>query len=249
MKFCDQRGAELDDNSKFCNECGHKLPIDSTETDQKVEGEIEGEIEQDERACKKYTSLLKKLNYYSNKKHFRIVIVGLVVVIIIGGAIFYKNREEEKYLANIRGLESSMDMCKEDADIVCVITQRVWYNTLYEKSEDLTDEYTKDNDGDFNSDYKDSITRLYSSSYIQLKVADIEDSQDEVKEMMNEIQKSSDKNEKYYEAASNLYGQYKFITNLALYPEGSYKSYTGNYNEHTQDYEMATEKLDTILSE
>lgn len=77
----------------------------------------------------------------------KLVILGIVILIIVCGVIGFVLISKNNKASYIEKLETTrLEMLDggSKAESLCNLTNKVWYNAIYEKYDNETDEYTKD---------------------------------------------------------------------------------------------------------
>ena len=223
-KYCTECGAKLEEGMTECPNCG--CPVDDMQgwkTDEKPQKvEVTG------------VKVTKKIK----------LIIGIAVVLLLaGGTIVFgviqyqkkKAAEEyaqwvEEYYDNLQLATDTMLTGASDAESSANLIKQVWYNAIYEKRDDKTDEYTRP-EGYFVSDFNHAISNLYADSSFSSNISSIEDNQDTVKELMKKLKNPPDEYKDAYDAISELYDAYISLTNCATDPSGSLQTYSSTFND------------------
>lgn len=193
------------------------------------------------------------------KEHKKVIIVSILLfILIIGGIIgFYiysKNEYNKKVnLLSIQMLGSSAD-CEELANL----TSDVWYNTIYEKSDEKTNQYTirssyyKENlpfynykDYQFNNDFNTSISNLFVDKADE--VSKIKKEAEDIKNQVKDLKNAPLGQKDIYNELIEFNNAYQELVNLATNPTGSYTEYVKNKNEKIENGLNAYERLSTLL--
>lgn len=135
-----------------------------------------------------------------------------------------------------------------DAEGLCNLTKSVWNNCIYEKSDIETNKYTKAN-GKFYDDFNDALSSLYSDDSTLQIIDSIEENQKLVESIMRELQSPPDGLQTCYDTVTELYNVYKQITNLAISPEGSLKTYSDNFSTYDSDFMKYYDQLGLQIPE
>ena len=198
-------------------------------------------------------------NPVSKKK---IIAIFVILIIIVGGGIgaflgvkAYKEKkaaaEAASYAANYSitfgNAINSMISGASDAESCGALIHDVWYNTIYEKSDPLTNKYTKNDLGRFNSDFNDSLAKLFKDSDYSSKITSIKSNMDTVADYMKRLQNPPEDQKNAYGAISDLYNCYLSLTGIVINPTGSLSSYTDAFNkadtEFVNKYNMVKQYL------
>lgn len=215
---CEECGSEFDDSLDSCPNCGYPKPVKQQEiAPQKVE--------------------VTKVSV-NKKKVITGVSVTLVVVLAIIGGIFVKSSIDKKnaeksakaYYNKLESTTSTMFLGCASAESAAGLIHDVWYNAIYEKADDSTDEYTKP-DGFFVSDFNDALFNLQTDSSFSNKISDIESNQKTVEKLMKELKNPPEEHKEAYDTLKEFYDCYLEFTSLATNPNGNLQSYTSDYND------------------
>ena len=227
---CPECSKEISDKVVNCPNCGY--PLKDTEEINSNPQEVE------------VTGFKFKLN--KNK-----IIITIIFVIFIVIAIFlYNDRNEfykhNNYIDSLQNIKALMLNGGAEAEKLCNLTYRVWYNTIYKKTNYETDKYTKKL-GRFNLDFNDSLEALYKDKKTLEVINKIKQNHIEVDEAMKTLKNPTDEMKDCYETILSLYVNYKQYTKLAISPDGSLKSYNEEINDLTNlfmgDYDELTTKI------
>lgn len=238
---CEECGATLTKEDTVCPVCG--CPVEK-------EQETEEKPQQVEVASIKITQKMKK----------SIIAVIVLLVVCVGGGIAYKNYQTTKaaqeyqeayntYIDNLRKAQVLMLSSGSDSESLCNLTLKVWSNSIYEERDSETDKYTRTNGGTgwFNEDFNESLSNLYSDSSIQEKISTIEQDQSRIKNLVKEMQDVPEGLDKCYDTMTALYESYKALSDLAVNPTGSLKSFGESKSSAVSDFMSAFETLDNQI--
>lgn len=225
-KYCPDCGAELEEGMDTCPKCGCPIEniIETEKTPQQVE--VTGV---------KITKKSKKIIMIAI-----IAVIGAAMIAAIGVQTHKKNvaakaaaeaqKQSEEYGTNLNLAAYSMLSGASDAETCGNLIKKVWYNSIYKKSDSKTDKYTKP-DGYFVSDFNDALQNLFSESSFSGQIADINSNKDTVNSLMKKLKNSPEEYKDAYEALSKLYDAYISLTNLATDPTGSLQTFSKNFND------------------
>ena len=241
---CIECGATLSQTDEMCSNCG--CPIEKKAKDSEISPQ---QVEVTSIKMKKRTKQI-------------ILIIVTALIICLGGGIgfkIYSDIKEEQnyqksyneYIDNLEAVQILMLTGGSDAETLCNLTSRVWYNAIYKEESSTTDKYTRENNGSgpFYDDFNDALINLYSASSTINTISDIESNQASVKELMKKLQNPPKGLDKCYDTVSDLYDAYKTLTDLAISPSGSYNEFNGNKNDVVSEFMSAYEKLDNQIPE
>lgn len=225
-KYCPDCGAELEEGMDTCPKCGCPIEniIETEKTPQQVE--VTGV---------KITKKSKKIIMIAI-----IAVIGAAMIAAIGVQTHKKNvaakaaaeaqKQSEEYGTNLNLAVYSMLSGTSDAETCGNLIKKVWYNSIYKKSDSKTDKYTKP-DGYFVSDFNDALQNLFSESSFSGQIADINSNKDTVNSLMKKLKNPPEEYKDVYEALAKLYDAYISLTNLATDPTGSLQTFSQNYND------------------
>ena len=145
--------------------------------------------------------------------------------------------ELEKYIADAEKKEtdlatfydnmvSAYDLILEgavDAESVCNLTTAVWSNAIYQRQDDITDQFTME-DGKFVDDFNVALDKLFANEAYQSSIALINENRESVVSYMREMKEVPEEYAEAYNALKTLFDDYWELTSLALNPVGSYTS-------------------------
>lgn len=220
---CPECGKEVSSQLKRCNNCGYKI--------KKVDK--------------------KKVKMFS-------VIGGVLAVLLVIGSVVginisKKNQEkvDKEYHDQIVVTGSKIYINGLVSSIYCYDIGKVWYNTIFEKSDSRYDQYTKDNSygfSYFNSDFNTSINKYLTLN--KDKMDKLKEQQKEIKESVLKLQKKPNKKYKEaYDKMIELYGAFNNLADQATSPSGTYKDYVAKYNKYSEDLNAAYEQLVVLIPE
>lgn len=236
---CPECGKEISDKVKSCPHCGYPLDDSSqAESPQKVE----------------VTSV--NLGPQSTAKTKKVIFSMVIAVIVIVGITIVafgikKNKEatiRAEYITNLSLARITMLSGGADAETLCNLTKSVWYNTIYEKFDSTTNQYTRTN-GRYNEDFNTSLAALYSDPDTIKTIESIKTNQEEVANIMKELQNPPEDLNSCYNTIDSMYDSYQSFTELAISPSGSLKTFSENFNTYDNDFLMYYQKLETQIPE
>lgn len=243
---CPECSKEISDKVTSCPHCGYPLVDDSA---QKVE----------------LSSIKLKLDR-RKKKIILGTIGGLLLLTIavlgINSSIKEQKRQEaiaeqarieqqeqarkEKYIEDIRALMTTLLTDGIEAEDYLGLVDRVWYNTIYKKSDEETDEYTK-KDGVWNEDFNDSLSKVYAIKFFEISSLDssVETTGEELKKLNNPPEEYKD----IHENLLSLYVSYESYINFAKDPSGSLMTFRESANSKADKFLEDYNKLKAIMPE
>lgn len=213
---CADCGTVLESGTEVCPNCG--CPV---ETEQN-----EISIEEPQKVA--ITSINIPL---FKKKGFWVAIVFAIVALCaaVFGVKIYKDSAAEKYANtyynNMELVSSSMLVGASTAEEAGGLIHDVWYNTIYDKYESETSEYTSGT-----SDFNEALAKLFADPDFQSKIESIKSNQGTVNGYMKSLKSPPDEYKDAYEDLKEYYDAYVEFTNLVINPTGSLQTYTSNFN-------------------
>ncbi len=136
----------------------------------------------------------------------------------------------EEYENNLNSVINTMIQGAGNAETAGNLLIQVWYNAIWENSDEETDKYTKP-DGYFVSDFNDAIDNLFADSSFSETINGIKENQDEVNSMMKQLNNPPEEYKDVYNAVSEFYNAYISLTNCAIYPTGNYNTFMSTFND------------------
>lgn len=241
-KHCMECGAELEEGMIECPNCGCPVETlseqDANERPQKVE--VTGI---------KVTRKIKCI--------IGIVAALLVVVsVIIFGVTQYQKKKAaedyeqrvEEYSDNLKLATVTMLTGADAAESSGNLIKQVWYNAIYKKKDDETDQYTRPKEC-FVSDFNEALDNLYADSSFTSKISGIKDNQDKVNALMKKLKNPPDEYKDAYGAISDFYDAYISLTNCAIEPSGSLQTYSSTFNDADTSALNAYKAMELYLDE
>lgn len=237
--LCEECGEVVSENRDVCSKCG--CPVTKNQTDVSVPQKVE------------LTSVNLPINKKFNKKHkfFIVAILAVLFLSFIIGFIvrnYQKEQYSSNYYSNLESATALMLVGAAKAESTGNLIKSVWYNTIYEEYDGVTDKYTRSNGYGFNDDFNDSLEALFSDQSFKDEILEIESNQETVSEIMKELQNPPEEYTEAYQAIKKLYDSYLELTNLGINPSGSLRTYSESFNnadsETLQNYEAMTLYLD-----
>lgn len=211
---CPDCGKEISSNAEKCIHCG--CPIVKVDT------------------------AMKDINTKKKKSPlFKILIIGLVVLVAIFG---FKAFQSIMYQQNLNTICYEIIQSAANTETCCNQIHDVWYNTIFEVSDESTDKYTMKN-GKFNADFNDSLSALYDDENFINDVSDIKYEQEHILDLMKKLNNPPAKYKESYKYLKELYEEYTKFSNMAIDPSGNLYSYTEEYNESDETLVNKFEKM------
>lgn len=114
-------------------------------------------------------------------------------------------------------------------------TINVWHNAIWKEDNVETDPFTKSG-GVFVTDFNLALQNLFADEAYKNDIADLYLSQLEVKERMKEMTDPPAEFENAFAALEGLYHAYKTFTDIVIYCEGSFNSYSSGFEDADKDF-------------
>lgn len=220
---CPECGKEISDAAHTCPHCGHPFqesqPHDASPVPRKSKRPIIT------AAC---------------------VLVFVAVVGIFVGVQQKRASDRAAYIANLNELRTQIIRGGAIAEKMCNLTKQVWYNTIYEERDNVTDKYTRSG-GVFHNDFNTSLSFLYAEDNTATVISGLQTSRELVDGIMANLQNPPSEFSACYEAADSLYDAYCGLLDLAISPSGSLKTYSENFSEYDGDLMKYYNKLEALI--
>lgn len=219
---CPECGKEISDAAQACPHCGH--PVQESQP-------------QDVPAPRK-----------SNRPIFMAACVLLLVAVVGIFVSVQQKRTSDRaaYIASLNELRTQAIRGGSIAEQMCNLTKRVWYNTIYEERDSVTDKYTR-NGSVFHDDFNTSLSLLYADDNTMTVISGLRASRELVDGIMADLQNPPAEFSACYEAADSLYDAYCGLLDLAISPSGSLKSYSEKFSEYDGDLMKYYNKLEALI--
>lgn len=180
------------------------------------------------------------------KKKHKAIITSVIVLALIAVIIFSigvsQQVKEVEYYKNMETASYSMLDGAVKAETAGNLIKSVWYNAIYEKRDNETNQYTMKN-GKFVDDFNDALGNLFEDEEFRKAVSEIRDNQNEVAELMKTLKNTPKKYEESYSVLKEYYDNYIKLTNLAINPAGSLKSFSEDFNTYDTETVNSYQKM------
>ncbi|MBO4325464.1 MAG: hypothetical protein J5845_08740 [Lachnospiraceae bacterium] len=138
----------------------------------------------------------------------RNIVTGIMVVVVIGLAAFGfymvtqkmkdmkggfsnkksdRNASKEAYLEKAENLLGDLEQASAIAQSQCALLEEVWTNVTSKKSSADTDRYTKDENGEFFTDYAEALDRLRNDEEFDARQKQLAEAEAALMEKFNNI--------------------------------------------------------------
>lgn len=173
------------------------------------------------------------------KKYLSIL---LVAVLLIGGIFFIdKSVKEINYRNDFDDIVYSIQECASDLGNTLILMGDIWNNSINKKSDEKTDNYTKNEKGVFYDDFNDALAKYYDSDEYKEIVDKITEKNNYIYELTNRLQNPPKKYNRAYEELVTFYGYYVKFMNMAI----GGGTYGMNYNEFSDEFEQISRDIVT----
>lgn len=197
--------------------------------------------------------------------------VLVIAAILISGAVRdakEKKAEEaaaaaeaearEEYISNLSAIRVDMLTTGAKAEEMANLVHDVWYNTIYEKSDESTNKYciqssrykaskTFYSDSDFNSDFNTSLAALFTDPTYISDAATVESEVSDITELYGKLQNPPEDLSGCYAVLGDMYDAFMDLAGCATDPSGNLSSYTSTLNDADSDFIDCYEKLGAMI--
>lgn len=271
---CPECGQDISDKAKKCIHCGHIFVEQKQEELRCAEcGEI---ISDTDTVCHNCGCPIEKISEVSQQpvgvKEVKVntgkrkIILGAVIALFVcafvgvGTVIFLNWNGKQRtntYIDNLKKAQSLMLDGGSEAESLCNLTKKVWYQCIYTEDADYTTKnyvirpeyrsYSNFSSYMYVDDFNTGLSNLYSDSDTEQKIESIENNQEAVEVVIKKLQNCPEDLEECYNSLNDLYDCYLRITNMAINPSGSYNSFTSEFNSVDNDFMTNYNKLKSKL--
>lgn len=173
--------------------------------------------------------------YSKNKMKKRFVCVFVLFLFVFSLFFVYQKIHEknltEIYIENLREVSYIMLDGAAEAEHCGNLIIQVWNNSIYKKSDEKTDKYTKNENGIFYEDFNDALNSLFDNSKFLDDLDKIQENQSEVLIMMKDLQNVPKGYEEEARHLNNYYEEYMIFTNMVINPLGSLNSFSDEFTD------------------
>ncbi len=156
-----------------------------------------------------------------------------------------KQRAEEYQIA-YNGLVSQMLEDAALAEKMGNLTVQVWNNAIWNKDDNETDKFTKEN-GKFVSDFNVALANLFADEEFSSNCRTLSENQNLVKEEMKKMLDPPERCENSMKALENMYNSYIAFTNVVLRCDGSLESFSNDFAEADQDLDKMYQSAELYM--
>ena len=216
INICRECGSELRSDYSFCLNCGCPLDTKSNKSSQPQQIEV----------------INIKPSKTTKKKRKTIIICIILVIAILTSVALSQKIKTKNYSETLSSISTLMIEGTTSAEEAGKLIHDVWYNTIFEEFDSLTDEFTMDSDGyKFYDDFNEALSNLFNDYSFSKKLDSIKENLVSVNSMMKELTNPPKKYQEAYIILKDFYDAYLELTNLVLNPTGSLQTFTDDFNE------------------
>lgn len=213
MKYCSNCGKEIMDEAKFCDGCGASIEILNTQ----LENENitpESVIATQEEATINSGNMIIKSKKSKIGKLLAIIIPAAVISLMIVVISIVNGFKLNKYETTLVETYNTMVQGAEQAESYASLESKVWRNCIMQSASTETDKYTKNEYGNYFSDFNDALQKFHTGEY--LTYSEVSANVDVVNNYMAELKDCPDKFEEEYRALKEMYVAYSDLTDLVV---------------------------------
>lgn len=243
---CPECGKEISDKVVACPHCGYPLTDGSQSPPDLQRVEV--------------TSVrLGPKNPEAKKKLLIGVVAVMIVIIVAVVSVLAVNKHKAdvakaeaerirtEYITNLETACTRMLSGAVVAESVCNLTKSVWYNTIYEERDVETDKYTRTIIGEFNDDFNDSLRALFADKDTVANIDKVEENRESVAEVMRDLENPTEEFKSCHETLEAMYDEYFTLTDLAISPSGSLKTFSEEFSSSDSGFIKYYDKLQTQI--
>lgn len=192
-----------------------------------------------------------------------LILISAIVVVLIAIALvsvyFVRLNARKNYIENLSAIRTDMLSTGIKAEEAATLVHDVWYNTIFKKSDAVTNKYAilsykydSENfyysDRDFNSDFNQSLQSLFRDDEFSHQISVIRVEYERISKKYGELQNPPDGLELCYSTLGEMYNAFQVVVRSATDPSGNLTSYTSAYREAEDSFVANYEKLNGLLS-
>jgi hypothetical protein len=179
--------------------------------------------------------MIKMKKYITKRSLF---IVAVIIIALVAGCVALNVYNENKYEKNMKSAYNDIVVSEYLCETLSSLTETTWHNAIYGT-------YDTYNQGHL--DFDSALASMASDQTVIDSKSEIGMYSDKIDTTMKSLKNPPSKYADTYNELLTLYGDYKGIENQAIYPSGSYMSYTADTNSmvgtFTRDSNMISVKL------
>lgn len=262
--FCSNCGSEVKEEEKFCGECGYPINYCKENKDSSGVQKKKSPIITIMVIFLIFALAAFAIGGYKLSSYKSMISELEAKNSDLEQQIEEKDKQLNDILNEQKDLESSLIEYDSDirtflglvgdgaaeAETIGARIMKVWNNSIARVSDAETDKYTKDpNTGVFYDDFNDALYSLQEDVSFSESNEKIYNNQLEVVKAMNRLRNPPEGQEAVYEAITECYNDYLNLTQLVLTMQGSYNSFSADYNEYDSDLYKSIMTLATYISQ
>lgn len=181
----------------------------------------------------------------TNKRRKIIISASILLIILLittVGITSVNKYSLKMYGYNITKTANTMLDGAAKSENIGNLTKSVWNNAIYNKRDESTDKYTMKN-GKFVDDFNDALDTLFEDEEFRKAVSEIQNNQNKVTELMKTLKNTPKKYKESYSVLKEYYDNYIKLTNLAINPTGSLKSFSEDFNTYDTETVNSYQKM------
>lgn len=243
---CNECGREVSENANACPNCGNPISDDTTKNlNDGVASENENTL---------FDSKTDSLKSPDHNRKKRMLLMGaaaivLLVAIVIIATLAIRSNNKRNSIKALQEIQTTSISGGAAAEAVCNTIKKVWYNTIYEEVDTVTDIYTRQVNGSFHDDFNTALGIYFVSETYTSDTDLVEANKDSIKKSLKIIDKYTVGLTKHYDAAQDLYDAYRDLATLALSPTGSLQTYSASFSEADSNLLKAYEDFSDLMED
>lgn len=169
----------------------------------------------------------------SKKKLFIWIGIAVIIIAMVIAALVYYSHivREATYVETLQDYVEKVHEGSVEAETQCNLVVAVWGDAIWnDTSHEDTKKYVSGA-----KDFDEALENLYADEEIIAKVAALQDNEEATASLIRELQDPPEKYADCYDAALELYSKYCAFLDMAISPNGSYKSYTEDFADMDQE--------------
>lgn len=191
-------------------------------------------------------------NYYSSRNIKKTnsqkapLIIALTILAFFG-ILYFTNAKKNKYNEKLVDIYIHMMESADEIESCLNIVHLVWGNAVFEKSDTVTDKYTKKSGSNKFVDFDTALKTLYGDNDFNQKITKIGRDSKAISELMKDMPNPPKKYDDAFSQLDSCYKDYIKLANLAQGPNGSYISFTSAYTDLDSSFRSGLKALESYL--
>ena len=226
--YCPNCGSIVAEGSKYCIECGAKLPFP--------------ELEESIKSGKKR----KK----GKGKKVLLVILCIILVFVATLSALYIIGNKAVYSENFRQCIYNIMNSAADVETAGNLIQKVWANSIYKTSDPETDKYTKANGGtgEFYPEFDTALDTLFAEEVFISSMKNIASQKYEITSLMKQLANPPSSYAADYADLKKMYACYQEFAEIVLNTSGSLESFADSFGSADENLLKAYYPLSAYIS-